>query len=75
VGTSDARHYRMHGVPTVGCGLTAHNMGSFDEQVHIDELCALGEIDALSTTYTASDRPVQLSYRGSRQLAHVASTM
>ena len=48
VGASDARHYRMHGVPTVVCGLTAHNMGSFDEHVHIDELCALGEIYALT---------------------------
>ncbi|HVE10277.1 MAG TPA: M20/M25/M40 family metallo-hydrolase [Paraburkholderia sp.] len=48
VGASDARHYRMHGVPTVTCGLTAHNMGSCDEHVHIDELCALGEIYALT---------------------------
>lgn len=48
VGASDARHYRMHGVPTVTCGLTAHNMGSFDEHVHIGELCALGEIYALT---------------------------
>jgi succinyl-diaminopimelate desuccinylase len=48
VGASDARHYRMHGVPTVTCGLTAHNMGSFDEYVHIDELRALGEIYALT---------------------------
>ncbi|GJH30853.1 M20/M25/M40 family metallo-hydrolase [Caballeronia novacaledonica] len=48
VGASDARHYRMHGVPTVVCGLTAHNMGSFDEHVHIDELCALAEIYALT---------------------------
>jgi succinyl-diaminopimelate desuccinylase len=48
VGASDARHYRMHGVPTVVCGLTAHNMGSFDEHVHIDELRALGEIYALT---------------------------
>jgi succinyl-diaminopimelate desuccinylase len=48
VGASDARHYRMHGVPTVVCGLTAHNMGASDEHVHIDELCALGEIYALT---------------------------
>ncbi|AET92555.1 acetylornithine deacetylase or succinyl-diaminopimelate desuccinylase [Burkholderia sp. YI23] len=48
VGASDARHYRMHGVPTVVCGLTAHNMGSFDEHVHVDELRALGEIYALT---------------------------
>ncbi|MGI4860149.1 MAG: M20/M25/M40 family metallo-hydrolase [Janthinobacterium lividum] len=48
VGASDARLYRQAGVPTVVCGLTSYNMGAADEYVHIDELCALGEIFTLS---------------------------
>jgi succinyl-diaminopimelate desuccinylase len=48
VGASDARLYRMAGVPAVVCGLTPNNMGAADEYVEIDELIALGEIFALS---------------------------
>jgi succinyl-diaminopimelate desuccinylase len=48
VGASDARLYRLAGVPSVVCGLTPHNMGATDEYVEIEELMNLGEILALS---------------------------
>jgi succinyl-diaminopimelate desuccinylase len=48
VGASDARLYRMAGVPSVVCGLTPHNMGAADEYVEIEELMSLGEILGLS---------------------------
>jgi succinyl-diaminopimelate desuccinylase len=48
VGASDARHYRMRGVPTVVCGLTSYNMGSADEHIHLRELKLLGEIFTLT---------------------------
>lgn len=48
VGASDARLYRIAGIPSVVCGLTAHNMGAADEHVFVDELRALGEIYALT---------------------------
>jgi succinyl-diaminopimelate desuccinylase len=61
VGASDARLYRLAGIPSVVCGLTPNNMGAADEFVCIDELLALGEIltlsawDFLSATHTADD--------------------
>lgn len=48
VGASDARLFRFAGVPSVVCGLTAHNMGAADEHVYVEELAALGEIFTLS---------------------------
>ena len=48
VGGSDARLYRLAGVPSVVCGLTPHNMGTADEYVEIEELMNLGEILGLS---------------------------
>lgn len=48
VGASDARLYRLAGIPSVVCGLTPHNMGGADEYVEIDELMKLGEVLGLS---------------------------
>lgn len=48
VGASDARLYRYAGVPTVVCGLTAHNLGAPDEHILLGELTALVDIFALS---------------------------
>jgi succinyl-diaminopimelate desuccinylase len=49
VGASDARLYRRAGIPTVVCGLTPHNMGTADEYVEVDELCALGVMMTLAS--------------------------
>jgi succinyl-diaminopimelate desuccinylase len=48
VGGSDARLYRMAGVPTVVYGPTPHNMGGADEYAMIDELSAVTMVHALS---------------------------
>jgi acetylornithine deacetylase/succinyl-diaminopimelate desuccinylase-like protein len=48
VGGSDARWYRMHGVPTVVYGLTPYNMGGADEYVLLDELHAVAKVHALA---------------------------
>jgi len=48
VGASDARWYRMRGVPTVVYGLTPHNMGAADEHVLVDELHAIATVHALA---------------------------
>lgn len=41
VGASDARLYRMRGVPSIVCGPTPYNMGSADEYVDVNELSAV----------------------------------
>jgi succinyl-diaminopimelate desuccinylase len=49
VGASDARLYRLFGVPTVVYGLTPHNLGGPDEYIRIEELeqvCAVYTISA-----------------------------
>ena len=48
VGASDARLYRYAGVPVVVCGLMAHNLGTADEYIMLDELYSLVDIFALS---------------------------
>ena len=48
VGGSDSRWYRMHGVPTVVCGLTPFNMGGPDEHILVDELLAIAKVHALA---------------------------
>jgi succinyl-diaminopimelate desuccinylase len=48
VGGSDARWYRLAGVPTVVYGLTPHNMGGPDEYVLVDELFAVAQVHALT---------------------------
>jgi acetylornithine deacetylase/succinyl-diaminopimelate desuccinylase-like protein len=48
VGASDARWYRLHGVPTVVYGLTPFNMGGPDEHVLIDELAAVAKVHTLA---------------------------
>lgn len=45
IGASDARYYRKEkGVPTVTCGLTAHNHGAADEYAEISEMEQLSQI-------------------------------
>lgn len=41
VGASDARLYRMRGVPSIVCGPTPYNMGRADEYVDVSELSAV----------------------------------
>ncbi len=48
VGGSDARWYRLAGVPTVVYGLTPYNMGGPDEYVLVDELFAVAQVHALT---------------------------
>jgi acetylornithine deacetylase/succinyl-diaminopimelate desuccinylase-like protein len=51
VGASDARWYRLAGVPTVVYGLTPHNMGGADEWISIDELHAVAKVHTLTAFY------------------------
>lgn len=48
VGGSDARWFRMAGLPTVVYGPTPHNMGGADEWVSIAELEAVARVHALT---------------------------
>jgi acetylornithine deacetylase/succinyl-diaminopimelate desuccinylase-like protein len=48
VGASDARLYRMHGIPSVVLGCTPFNMGGADEHVLVDELVAVARVHALT---------------------------
>jgi succinyl-diaminopimelate desuccinylase len=48
VGGSDARWYRMHGVPTVVYGLTPFNMGGPDEHILLEELRAVAMVHTLA---------------------------
>ena len=48
VGGSDARLFRMSGLPTVVYGPTPHNMGGADEWVDIAELEAVARVHALA---------------------------
>jgi len=48
VGGSDARWFRMAGVPTVVYGPTPFNMGGADEYALIDELAAVAQVHALA---------------------------
>jgi acetylornithine deacetylase/succinyl-diaminopimelate desuccinylase-like protein len=48
VGASDARLYRMFGVPSVVFGCTPFNMGGPDEHILIDELVAVAQVHALT---------------------------
>jgi len=59
VGASDSRWYRMHGVPTVVCGLTPFNMGGPDEHILVEELKAVAKVHALAAFdfLTAGARP------------------
>ncbi|WP_046863838.1 M20/M25/M40 family metallo-hydrolase, partial [Microvirga massiliensis] len=47
IGASDARLYRMAGVPSIVYGCTPFNMGGPDENVLIDELVAVACVHAL----------------------------
>jgi succinyl-diaminopimelate desuccinylase len=48
VGASDARLYRMFGVPSVVFGCTPFNMGAPDEYILVDELMAVAKVHALA---------------------------
>jgi succinyl-diaminopimelate desuccinylase len=48
VGGSDARLYRMDGIPSVVFGCTPFNMGGPDENILIAELVAVAKVHALS---------------------------
>jgi succinyl-diaminopimelate desuccinylase len=48
VGFSDARFYRLAGVPSVVYGPTPHNMGGPDEYVTIDDLFAVFYVHAMT---------------------------
>jgi succinyl-diaminopimelate desuccinylase len=48
VGASDARLYRMFGVPSVVFGCTPFNMGAPDEYVLVDELMAVAKVHTLA---------------------------
>jgi acetylornithine deacetylase/succinyl-diaminopimelate desuccinylase-like protein len=48
VGGSDARLYRMFGVPSVVFGCTPFNMGGPDENILVDELVAVAKVHALT---------------------------
>jgi acetylornithine deacetylase/succinyl-diaminopimelate desuccinylase-like protein len=48
VGGSDARWFRMAGLPTVVYGPTPHNMGGADEWVSVAELEAITQVHALA---------------------------
>lgn len=48
VGGSDARWFRMEGIPTVVYGPTPHGMGGPDEYVAIDELDQVARVHALT---------------------------
>jgi acetylornithine deacetylase/succinyl-diaminopimelate desuccinylase-like protein len=48
VGGSDARWFRMRGIPTVVYGPTPHNMGAPDEYADIAELATVSRVHALT---------------------------
>jgi len=48
VGGSDARLFRMKGIPTVVYGPTPYNMGGADEYALVEELHTVAEVHALS---------------------------
>jgi succinyl-diaminopimelate desuccinylase len=48
VGASDARIYRVFGIPSVVFGCTPFNMGAADEYVLLDELLAVAQVHALA---------------------------
>ena len=48
VGASDARIYRMFGIPSVVLGCTPFNMGGPDENVLVSELIAVARVHALT---------------------------
>lgn len=48
IGASDARLYRMRGIPSVVIGCTPFNMGAADEYVLVDELVAVAQIHAVA---------------------------
>jgi acetylornithine deacetylase/succinyl-diaminopimelate desuccinylase-like protein len=48
VGGSDARWFRMAGLPTIVYGPTPHNMGAPDEYADIAELDVVSRVHALA---------------------------
>jgi succinyl-diaminopimelate desuccinylase len=60
VGASDARLYRMFGVPSVVFGCTPFNMGGPDEHIIVDELVAVAKVHALAAFAYLSADPSKL---------------
>ena len=56
VGGSDARWFRMAGVPTVVYGPTPHNMGAPDEYADIAELATVSRVHALTAFDMLTER-------------------
>jgi acetylornithine deacetylase/succinyl-diaminopimelate desuccinylase-like protein len=54
VGASDARLYRMFGVPSVVFGCTPFGMGAADEHILVDELIAVAQVHALTALHFLS---------------------
>jgi acetylornithine deacetylase/succinyl-diaminopimelate desuccinylase-like protein len=48
VGGSDARLFRLAGIPTVVYGPTPHNMGGVDEYAEVAELAQVAQVQALA---------------------------
>jgi succinyl-diaminopimelate desuccinylase len=48
VGASDSRLYRLHGIPSIVCGLTPYNMGGPDEFITFDDLFAVAHMHTLT---------------------------
>jgi len=57
VGASDARLYRMRGVPSIVCGPTPYNMGRADEYVDVSELSAVYYMHTLAAFDFLSRNP------------------
>jgi succinyl-diaminopimelate desuccinylase len=55
VGASDARLYRMFGVPSVVFGCTPFGMGGPDEHILVDELVQVAQVQALAALAFLSD--------------------
>jgi succinyl-diaminopimelate desuccinylase len=55
VGASDARLYRMFGVPSVVFGCTPFGMGGPDEYILVDELVRVAQVHALAALAFLSD--------------------
>jgi acetylornithine deacetylase/succinyl-diaminopimelate desuccinylase-like protein len=56
VGGSDARWFRMAGIPTVVYGPTPHNMGAPDEYADIAELATVSSVHALTAFDMLTER-------------------
>jgi succinyl-diaminopimelate desuccinylase len=63
VGASDARLFRMFGVPSVVFGCTPFNMGAPDEYILVDELVAVAKVHTLAAFEFLSEAQTERSQR------------